>query len=244
MDISGVGAFTAFGAGIVSFLSPCVLPIVPGYLSYIAGGNSAAGDAAAFRRLKALGLSAFFVAGFSTVFLALGATASVLGQLLIRYRNEANMVGGAIIIAFGLLMLGMSRWLPWLQRDMRFNPRVLGGHPGSAYLMGLAFGFGWTPCIGPVLGAILTFAAAGGDGTSAWALLGAYALGLGVPFVISALFLDRAASLLGRARNTGRILQIAGGLVLVVLGIAMMTGRLTAFSLWLLKTFPVLGVIG
>lgn len=244
MDIAGIGTITAFAAGVVSFLSPCVLPIVPGYVSYMTGGRAVpAAEAPAFRRLCAFGMSVLFVAGFSTVFLALGATASVIGQMLIRYRSEANAIGGAIIIGFGLLMLGMARWLPWLQRDMRFHPNVFGGHPASAYVLGVAFGLGWTPCIGPVLGAILTFSAAGTTAGST-ALLGAYALGLGIPFLASAPFLDRAARLLSNARRFGRVLQIAGGLVLVILGVAIITGRLTLFSYWLIDTFPALRAIG
>ena len=244
MDISGIGTITAFGAGVVSFLSPCVLPIVPGYVSYMTGGSTAqAAEAQAFRRLSAFAMSALFVAGFSTVFLALGATASMLGQALLRYRSEVNTIGGAIIIGFGLLMLGIGRWLPWLQRDMRFHPDRFGRSPASAYVLGLAFGFGWTPCIGPVLGAILTFSAAGTTAAST-ALLGAYALGLGIPFLASAPFLDRGARLLHKARRLGRVLQLGGGVVLVTLGLAMITGRLTAFSYWLLETFPVLRGIG
>jgi len=243
-ELSSLGLLTAFAAGIISFLSPCVLPLVPSYISYVAGDRfqhrrhlSVPG------RLSAFAMSSLFVAGFSTVFLAFGASASALGQLLIKYRYEANLVGGAIIIGFGLLMLGMPRWLPWLQRDMRFHPHVLSGHPLSAFALGLAFGFGWTPCIGPVLGAILTVSAVSTT-TGGVGLLGAYALGLGVPFLASALFLDRAAQLLREVRHLGQLLQIAGGLLLVALGIAMITGWLTAFSFWLIDTFPALRTIG
>jgi len=240
-DAASVGLLTAFMAGIVSFLSPCVLPIVPGYVSYIAGQSARRMHARLSARLATLGVSAFFVAGFATVFIAFGASATAIGQLFARYRYELNIVGGVVIVVFGLLMLGMLRRASWLQRDLRFHPRIIGGHPVAAYLLGLAFGFGWTPCIGPVLGAILMASAAGGSGV---ALLAAYALGLGVPFLIAALFLDRAASLARRVRKLGVALQFLGGVVLVAFGVAMITGYVSVLSNWLLEAFPALGRIG
>jgi len=243
-DLSTLGVLTAFAAGIVSFLSPCVLPLVPGYVSYIAGESlERRRRMNVSQRLSAFSMSAFFVTGFSVVFLAFGASASALGQLLLKYRYEANLVGGAVIVVFGLLMLGMLRSVPWLQRDVRFHPRIFGGHPAPAFVLGLAFGFGWTPCIGPVLGAILTMTAAG-TSASGVGLLGAYALGLGVPFLAAALFLDRTARLVREARRLGQALQFAGGLVMVAIGVAMITGKLNAFGFWLLKTFPVFQTIG
>ena len=243
-DPFGLGVLTAFAAGIISFLSPCVLPLVPGYVSYIAGESLQHRRRVNMsQRLSAFSMSALFVSGFSAVFLAFGASASALGQLLIKYRYEANLAAGAIVIGFGLIMLGMLRWAPWLHRDMRFHPRLVGGHPASAFVLGLAFGFGWTPCIGPVLGAILTVSAT--DTTaSGVGLLGAYALGLGVPFLASALFLDRAVRLLREVRRLGQLLQFGGGLVLVALGIAMITDRLSAFSFWLIETFPAFRTMG
>ena len=186
-------------------------------------------------------MSGFFVLGFSMVFIAFGASASALGQLLQRYRYEANLVAGAIVILFGLFMLGMWRLLPWLQRDLRLHPRLQGGSPFAAFILGIAFAFGWTPCIGPVLGAILALSAAGASGVE---LLSAYALGLGVPFLLSALFADRIARLLGQLRGAGAALQIGGGLVLIAMGTAMLTGRLTELATWLLDAFPALGGLG
>lgn len=240
-DAAAVGVLAAFAAGIVSFLSPCVLPIVPGYVSFVAGDSFRRRRLHAQDRLAALGMSALFVAGFSAVFIALGASASLLGQWLLRYRYEANLVAGAIVIGFGLFMLGAWRWLPFLQRDLRLHPHLHGGNPVAAFVLGVAFAFGWTPCIGPVLGAILAVSAAG---TSGVGLLSAYALGLGVPFLLAALFIDRAARLTGRLRRFGAGLQAFGGLVMVAVGTAMITGRMTAFSLWILETFPALGRIG
>ena len=243
-DGSTIGFVVAFGAGVISFLSPCVLPLVPAYVSYVAGESvQRRRRLHAGERLMTLGMSAPFVAGFSVVFIAFGASASALGQLLQRYRYEANLVAGAVVIAFGLFMLGLWRWLPWLQRDLRLHLRLTGGNPLAAFLLGVAFAFGWTPCIGPILGAILAVSAAGTSGGGI-GLLSAYSLGLGVPFLFTALFIDRAAGLLGGLRGFGAALQFGGGLVLVALGIAMLTGWLTVFSNWMLRAFPTLGTIG
>jgi cytochrome c-type biogenesis protein len=242
-DAASVGAGTAFLAGVVSFLSPCVLPLVPAYLSYVSAQATWHRHLSVSRRLATLGLSAFFVAGFSTVFVALGAGASAIGQLFSRYRYELNIAGGIVIIMFGLLMLGTMRWAAWFQRDLRFHPRIVGGSPVTAYVLGLAFGFGWTPCIGPVLGAILALSAAS-TSSAGIALLGAYAIGLGVPFLVCAIFLDRAADALRRLRRLGQLLQLVGGLVLITVGVAMITGYLSTFAIWLLNALPVLGRIG
>ena len=235
MELGSLALWSAFAAGVVSFLSPCVLPLVPAYVSYVGGERA--------ERLPALGKSALFVAGFSAVFLAFGASASALGQLLLRYRYEANLVAGTIVIGFGLFMIGLWRWLPFLQRDLRLHPALEPGHPLAAFVLGVAFAFGWTPCIGPVLGSILAFTA-GSTSASGVGLLAAYALGLGVPFLAAAVFIERASRLTRRLGRFGAALQIAGGLVIVALGVAMLTDRLTAFSLWLLQTFPALGGIG
>ena len=245
LEISNIGILTALAAGAISFLSPCVLPLVPGYISYVAGNSGVTGEItrSSGRRLSALLLSTFFVMGFSTVFIALGASAMGISRLLLWYRYEANIIGGAIIILFGVFMTGLVR-LPWLQRDFRFHGNIRGGRPIGAYILGLAFGFGWTPCIGPVLGAILTVSALSATASSGVALLGIYSIGLGVPFLLSALFTDGLARRLKRMRRTGQVLQAGAGGVLVVMGIAMITGRLSAFSFWLLERFPVLTTIG
>lgn len=241
---AAIGILAAFAAGIVSFLSPCVLPLVPAYVSYVAGESyHRRRHLHAAERAAALGMSAFFVAGFSAVFVAFGASATALGQLFLRYRYEANLAAGAIVILFGLFMLGLWRWLPWLQRDLRLHPRLGGANPLAAFVLGVAFAFGWTPCIGPVLGSILAVSAAG-TSASGVALLAAYALGLGVPFLLAALFADRAARVLGKLRGLGAALQIGGGLVLVAFGIAMMAGWISAIAIWLLDAFPALGRLG
>ncbi len=243
-EASSVGLAAAFGAGLISFLSPCVLPLVPAYVSYIAGQPAQTAPTQRARgRVNTAALSAFFVLGFSTVFVALGASATALGSLLLQYRYEANIIGGAIVVLFGLLMLGLARPLKWFQRDMRFHPRLAGGHPASSYVLGVAFGFGWTPCIGPVLGAILTVSAMQ-NSTGGVALLSVYAAGLGVPFLLSAFFMHELVARLKALRRAGRMLQAGAGVVMVTMGVAMATGQLTAFSYWLLKTFPALGRIG
>lgn len=244
-DISTIGALTAFAAGIVSFLSPCVLPLVPAYLSYVTGhsAHGIAQPASGPARLSELALSALFVLGFSTVFIALGASATALGRLLLTYRYEANLAGGAIIALFGLFMTGLVK-LPWLERDLRFHAHIPGGRPLGAYGLGLAFGAGWTPCIGPVLGAILTLSAVSSNTGSGIALLSAYALGLGLPFLASAFFTGTLVRRLRALRRAGRALQIGAGVILIIMGIAIMTGQLSTFSYWLLQAFPVLAKIG
>ena len=245
MEISTIGLVGAVAAGFVSFLSPCVLPLVPAYVAYVAGQSThRTQPRAAHARLHAGIMSAFFVLGFSTVFIALGASATALGQLLLRYRYEANIVGGVIVIALGLLMLGFMQRVPWFHGDYRFHPRISGGHPAGALLVGLAFGFGWTPCIGPVLGVILTASAMQDSVHGGVVLLTAYALGLGIPFVLSAVFMRELVGRLKFLRRAARPLQIAAGLIMVLMGVAMVTGKLTEFSYWLLEQFPALGRIG
>lgn len=244
MEASSIGLATAFAAGIVSFLSPCVLPVVPGYISYVAGQTGRGIETLTEReRSTALLLSACFVLGFGGVFVALGASATALGALLLRFRYEANIIGGAIVIAFGLMMLGALR-VQLFQRDFRIHPRLAGGHPIGAFVLGVAFGFGWTPCIGPVLGAILTIAAVNTSLHGSIGLLSAYALGLGVPFLLAGAFTRELMEHMHALRRAGRPLQVAAGAVMVLFGIAMISGKLTSFSYWLLERFPILGRIG
>ena len=245
IEASLIGLATAFAAGVVSFLSPCVLPLVPGYVSYIASPHHSAGYAAGQRgRLSALAMSAFFVLGFGAVFVTLGASATAIGQLALQYRQEANVVGGAIIIVFGLVLLGLTSKVLWLQRDLRFHPRLAGGHPANALVLGAAFGFGWTPCIGPILGAILTAGAVEGSVGGSISLLVAYALGLGLPFLVVAIFLHEALGRLKALRRIGVLLQRVAGVILVLVGVAMITGKLAVASIWFLEAFPALGRLG
>ncbi|ORE97034.1 MULTISPECIES: cytochrome c biogenesis CcdA family protein [Aurantimonadaceae] len=247
MEISSIGIATAFAAGVVSFLSPCVLPLVPGYVSYVAGRTispdgltTETGFTAAVRTF---GLSLCFVLGFSTVFVLLGASATAMSGLLRTHLYEANLIGGAIVIVFGLFTTGLVP-MPWLDRDLRVHASPSSGGPWAAYLLGLAFAFGWTPCIGPVLGAILALSAANATAGSGTALLAVYSLGLGLPFILAALFMRGFMAKMKAMRRTGRVLKIMAGGVMMLMGIAMITGHLTRFAFWLLAIFPALGQIG
>lgn len=242
-EISNIGILTAFAAGAISFLSPCVLPLVPGYISYVAGNTATFHTTRSAGKLTTLLLSICFVLGFSTIFIALGASATGLSQLLLSYRYEAGIIGGVIVILFGLFTTQLVR-LQWLQRDLRVHSSLKGGSPIPAYVLGLAFGFGWTPCIGPVLGAILTVNAVSATASNGIALLGIYSMGLGLPFLLCALFMDRLTTSLKRMRQTGRVLQFGAGGIMIAMGAAMMTGRLSDFSFWLLDQFPILTRIG
>lgn len=244
-EISNIGILTALAAGLVSFLSPCVLPLVPGYISYVAGQTmeDVRGREDKQARRSAVLLSVFFVLGFSTVFISLGASATALGNLLLTYRYEANLVGGAIVILFGLFLIGLLNF-SWFQQDLRFHTNIKGGRPLAAYVLGLAFAFGWTPCVGPVLGAILTMSATSTSTGSGITLLSLYSLGLGLPFLLAALFTDAFMNKMKIMRRIGRPLQITAGVVLIIMGVAMITGQLSVFSYWLLKTFPSLATIG
>ncbi len=242
-EISGIGIISAFLAGIISFLSPCVLPLVPGYLSFIAGQSLDEIERHLFsrERLAVLGLSFCFVLGFSLIFISLGAGASAVGQFLSAYRYETNIVGGVVIIVFGVFMTGLVK-ISWLERDFRFHGLGGGGRALSAVLLGIAFAFGWTPCIGPILGAILAVSASSpGSGT---ALLSIYSLGLGIPFIVVALFTDWSLHHIRRIRHYGPNLHRIAGILLITMGLLMVTGKMTTLSIWMLKAAPWLGTLG
>ena len=243
METHGVELGAALLAGIVSFLSPCVLPLVPAYVSYVAGvtvDDLARQDG---RRPAILAASLMFVLGFSTVFVLLGASATAAGAFVLRHSVLLVDIAGILVIVFGLVTMGALR-LPFLQRDVRFHPSLGRGRAPAAYVLGLAFGFGWTPCIGPVLGSILALAATKTTIASGVSLLAVYALGLGLPFLGAALF---TGALLRHRRGLGRIghrLQIIAGAALVAMGVAMLAGWVSAMAWWLLETFPFLAGIG
>jgi len=245
LDISGIGILTAFAAGTISFLSPCVLPLVPGYVSFVAGKSIEEMQGATGWRpkLSALSLSVLFVAGFSSVFITFGASATALGQLLLAYRYESNIIGGIVVIIFGLFMMGLVK-IPWFQGDVRYHGDIKGMRPVASFTLGLAFAFGWTPCIGPILGAILTVSAMSGNSLDGIALLSIYSLGLGIPFIAAAIFASEFLTRMKSLRRIGRPLQIGAGGVMVIMGLAMVTGYMSIFAYWLLDTFPVLATIG
>ncbi|MGL5361433.1 MAG: cytochrome c biogenesis CcdA family protein, partial [Bosea sp. (in: a-proteobacteria)] len=217
IDVSALGISAALAAGVISFASPCVLPLIPGYVSYISGGVGTDGERR-LSRLAALWPALWFVLGFTTLFIALGLSVQVLGGVLQRYSVEANYISGALIIVFGLILTGLLK-VPALSGDYRWRgPAAITG-PGSAYLLGVAFAFGWTPCIGPVLASILVVTAT--SATSGAILLGAYGLGLGIPFLLTALFIGEISGVLSRLRWTGRLLNIFAGGIMIGMGILM-----------------------
>jgi cytochrome c-type biogenesis protein len=229
--------------GLISFLSPCVLPLVPPYLSFLAGttfDRLNAGDGAV--RQRALLAALLFVAGFSTVFVLLGATASALGQVIRQYLDVLSTVAGVAIIIMGLHFLGVFR-IGLLYREARFNLDKPVGLWG-AYVMGLAFAFGWTPCIGPVLAAILAVAGSEASVSRGAILLAAYSLGLGIPFLLAAFAMKPFVAVLKRMRSRCGMIEKVMGVLLVLTGIAFLTGWITNMSFWLLETFPALGTLG
>lgn len=240
MEVSALGISAAMAAGVISFASPCVLPLIPGYVSYISGGVGTDNEKRS-SRIAALWPALWFVCGFTTLFVALGLSAQALGGVLQRYSIEANYIGGALIILFGLILTGLIK-VPALSGDYRWRgPSAITG-PGSAFLLGVAFAFGWTPCIGPVLASILVVTAT--SAASGAILLGAYGLGLGIPFLLTALFIGEISGILARLRWTGRVLNIVAGTIMIGMGILMLTGQMQLIAIYLLETFPVLGRIG
>ena len=208
----------AFVAGILSFLSPCVLPLVPSYLAYV-GGSSAAEQKRAVTLLNSL----LFILGFSLVFIALGASASALGSLLRDLRGPMMLVGGILVILFGLMMLGVIK-LPFLYRDTRMTFKGDSTTTWGAVLLGMAFAAGWTPCIGPVLGGILTLAGASGTLSQGVLLLASYALGLAVPFFLAALALESFLKFSTAFRQYLPWVERAAGGLLVIAGLLMVSG--------------------
>jgi cytochrome c-type biogenesis protein len=232
-------------AGMLSFLSPCVLPLVPPYLVYLTGTSLErfADEEAPPRVLRETLAAAFlFVLGFSTVFVALGASASAVGGVLRAYSGELAVLAGVAIIVMGLHFLGLTP-IAWLMREKRFQLAKPVGLWG-AYLMGLAFALGWTPCIGPILAAILAVAASEATVVKGAGMLAIYSLGLGVPFMIAALAVEPFAAFLARFRTHLGLVEKAMGGLLVLTGIAFLTGTVSQASFWLLDTFPMLGRIG
>jgi cytochrome c-type biogenesis protein len=247
IDIIDASLMPAMGvallAGIISFLSPCVLPIVPPYLAYMSGMTVSELSEGRSGRNKATITALFFVLGLSTVFIFLGFAASAFGAFFLQNQVLFSQISGAVIIIFGLHFLGVYR-IGFLDREARMDAGDRGGSSFGAYVLGLAFAFGWTPCIGPQLGAILTLAASEASVTRGTVLLGIYALGLGIPFLLAAMFMSRAMGLMNRLKPHMGVIEKVMGALLVFVGAAMLLGLFTRFSFWLLEQFPALATLG
>ena len=232
-------------AGLVSFLSPCVLPLVPPYLIFLAGTSlERFADREPEPRVKRETVLAalLFVLGFSTVFVALGASASVIGSLIRAYSEPLSIIAGVVIIVMGLHFLGLTP-IAWLHHQKRLDVSKPVGLWG-AYVIGLAFAFGWTPCIGPILAAILAVAASQETVARGASLLLVYSLGLGIPFIVAAFAVEPFAKFLARFKRYLRRVEQTMGALLVLTGIAFLTGSINQLSVWLLEVFPGLGKIG
>jgi cytochrome c-type biogenesis protein len=236
-----VSAGAALLAGAVSFLSPCVLPLVPPFLVYISGVSL--DDMKTDTKASAVAPTIAFILGFTTVFVLLGATASYAGQVLRQYLPILSQIAGIFIIIMGLNFLGLFK-LAFLSRDTRYQTSNRPAGLLGAYGIGLAFAFGWTPCIGPVLAAILSVAASEQSVTRGMSLLAIYSLGLGIPFLLSAMSVTRFLGFFAKFKHQlGRVEKLMG-VLLVLTGILFLTGALSTVSYWLLDVFPSLGKIG
>ncbi len=243
-----VSIWAAFAAGVLSFLSPCVLPLVPPYLCYLAGVNleeltEAEGEEARNAWRKALLAAFIFVLGFSTVFVAMGAGASAIGQLLREYLDILAKIAGVVIIIMGLHFMGLFK-IRFLLMEKRYHADAKPATFIGAYVIGLAFALGWTPCIGPVLASILAIAASEESVSRGAFLLAVYSAGLGVPFLLAAFAINGFLSFMKRFRRHMRTVEIVMGLFLVITGIMFLTGSMQIISTWLLEAFPSLAEIG
>jgi cytochrome c-type biogenesis protein len=228
--VSSVSPIAAFVAGVVSFLSPCVLPLVPGYVSLISGiGVEELRDSNSRVLRKVMSSSLMFILGFSIVFLALGAVATEVGQLMARYKSLLAQIAGIVIILFGLHLTGLLK-IRALLSDKRVHSLKGGSTPWGAFVIGFAFAFGWTPCVGPILAVILGLAAAQDSVAKGVALLGVYSLGLAVPFLLTSLGVERFLKFYGRFRRHLHTLEVASGVLLIVLGGLLVMNRFTVLS--------------
>lgn len=222
----------------VSFLSPCVLPLVPGYIAFMTGFTPAELGEGRPRLADVLVPSILFVAGLAIVFVALGATASMLGALLTPYRAVLSRVAGAFILVMGFLLLGVVN-VPWLSGEVRLDPaRARSFGRGTALVLGMAFGFGWTPCVGPLLASILALAGSSGSVAAGSLLLLAYSLGLGVPFVLVGVFFGRLKGAIRWLSAHSVAVDRAAGVLLMSVGILILTGRLAVVGAWFLRVLP------
>ena len=241
-----IGYSAAFLAGLISFASPCVLPLVPAYLSFLAGltfDEVASDHRSRSASLRVVIAALAFVAGFITIFVALGASATYLGALLADNASVIAKISGVLIAVLGFYYMGLIK-IPLLQRDARFHPVLRRAGPFGAYIVGLAFAFGWTPCVGPVLAAILAIAGSTGDVWHGSTLLLFYGLGIGSPFILAAFAFQPFLRVTKFVREKLRWIEVASGSLLVATGVLIFLGSLANVSAWLLHAFPFLGKIG
>ena len=234
MQAASIGLTVSFAAGVLSFLSPCVLPLIPSYVSFITGLSI---DEVQSSRKRALVHALLFIVGFTIVFMALGATASVLGRAFHRHREWIGRVGGILVIILGLYLLGVFK-VGAFGRDTRVhvaNKPV--GYFGTI-LVGMAFAAGWTPCIGPILGGVLTYTASSASLNQGLLLLFAYSLGLALPFLLAALMIDRFMVVFQRYRGALVWMSRVSGVLLIAIGILMITGSMTTLTGWLQQMTP------
>ena len=230
----------AFSAGFISFLSPCVLPLIPGYISYISGQTL---DEIIEDKKSVLLKTIFFSVGFSIVFISFGITASFIGKFLINYSNQLRIIAGLIIILFSLQLIGLIN-LKILNSEARFFTKNYRNNLIFPVIVGMAFGFGWTPCIGPILGSILALAAIEENISKSILLLSFYSLGLAIPFIISGVLIDKFLFFSKNFRKYISTITKVGGAILLLTGIAILTGQLQVLGFFILEYFPSLGNIG
>jgi cytochrome c-type biogenesis protein len=230
----------AFSAGFISFLSPCVLPLIPGYISYISGQTL---DEIIENNKSVLLKTIFFSVGFSIVFVSFGITASFIGRFLINYSNQLRIIAGLIIIIFSLQLIGLIN-LKILNSEARFFTKNYKNNLIFPVIVGIAFGFGWTPCVGPILGSILALAAIEENINKSILLLSFYSLGLAIPFIISGVLIDKFLFFSKSFRKYISTITKIGGTILLLTGIAILTGQLQVLGFFILEYFPSLGNIG
>ena len=235
-----IKSYIALGAGFISFLSPCVLPLIPGYISYISGQNL---EQIAEKKQKILAKTIIFSLGFSLVFISFGATASYFGSFLINYSDTLRIIAGIIIIIFSLQIMGVLK-LNILNKEKRFYTKNYSNNLFFPFLVGTAFAFGWTPCIGPVLGSILTLAAVETSIAQGVILLSFYSLGLAIPFILSGYGITKFLSVSKNLRSKMRLISLIGGSILLITGILILTNVLQIVGFYLLEIFPFLENFG
>lgn len=243
-DVTYAGAF---GAGLLSFLSPCILPLVPPYLCFLGGvtlDQVVGEDKANSQLMRRVFIAAIaFVLGFSTVFVSLGATASAIGQMIADYMDLLSKIAGGVIIVLGLHFMGVFK-IGILYRDARYHAESKPAGLIGAYIIGLAFAFGWTPCVGPVLAAILFVAGSEDSVGKGASLLAVYSAGLGIPFLAAAILVKPFMAFMGRARRHMQTVERVLGALLVATGVMFLTGSVSDVAFWLLEAFPALGKAG